>query len=116
VQLRYSYRLYPGPDQRAALARAFGCARVVFNDALAARQAAYAAGEPYLSDAAMSAALTASKQACKECGTVHDRDVNAAKNIAALGRREALNARGGQVRPAATLAPAREAGSRRGAA
>jgi putative transposase len=53
---------------------------------------------------------------CKECGTVHDRDVNAARNIAALGRREALNARGGQVRPAATLAPAGEAGSRRGAA
>lgn len=53
---------------------------------------------------------------CKACGMVLDRDVNAAKNIAALGRREALNARGGQVRPAATLAPAREAGSRRGAA
>jgi putative transposase len=53
---------------------------------------------------------------CKECGTVHDRDVNAARNIAALGRREALNARGGQVRPAATLAPAGEAGSRRDAA
>jgi putative transposase len=45
-----------------ALTRAFGCARVVFNDALAARQAAHAAGEPYLSDAAMSARLTASKQ------------------------------------------------------
>jgi putative transposase len=53
---------------------------------------------------------------CKECGTTHDRDVNAAKNIAALGRREALNARGGQVRPAVTLAQAGEAGSRRGAA
>ena len=53
---------------------------------------------------------------CKICGAVHDRDVNAARNIAALGRREALNARGGQVRPAATPAPACEAGSRRGAA
>jgi putative transposase len=61
VQLRYSYRLYPTPGQQQALARAFGCARVVFNDALAARQAARASGEPYLSDAALSAALTAAK-------------------------------------------------------
>jgi putative transposase len=53
---------------------------------------------------------------CKACGTVHDRDVNAARNIAALGRREALNARGGDVRPALALAVACEAGSRRGAA
>jgi putative transposase len=53
---------------------------------------------------------------CKTCGAVHDRDVNAARNILALGRRERLNARGGQVRPAATPAPACEAGSRRGAA
>jgi IS605 OrfB family transposase len=34
---------------------------VVFNDALAARQAAHKAGEPYITDAAMSATLTASK-------------------------------------------------------
>ena len=53
---------------------------------------------------------------CAACGAVHDRDLNAAKNILALGRRERLNARGGQVRPAATLAQADEAGSRRSAA
>jgi putative transposase len=62
VQLRYSFRLYPAPGQAQALARAFGCARVVFNDALTARQAAHAAGEPYLTDADMSARLTASKE------------------------------------------------------
>jgi putative transposase len=55
--------LYPTPAQREALARAFGCARVVFNDALAARQAAHEAGEPYISDAAMSRRLTKAKTA-----------------------------------------------------
>lgn len=59
--LRYSYRLYPNRDQRAALSRAFGCARVVYNDALAYRQAAYEAGEKYPSDAEMSRRLTQSK-------------------------------------------------------
>jgi putative transposase len=61
VQLRYSFRLYPTPGQCIALAKAFGCARVVFNDALAARQAAYVAGLPYVTDAALSARLTAAK-------------------------------------------------------
>jgi putative transposase len=50
MRLRYNYRLYPSPGQRAALARAFGCARVVYNDALRARQQAHAAGLPYLTD------------------------------------------------------------------
>ncbi|MFB7848234.1 RNA-guided endonuclease InsQ/TnpB family protein [Streptomyces sp. NPDC056053] len=45
MQLRYSFRLYPNGPQRSALAQAFGCARVVFNDALRARETARAAGE-----------------------------------------------------------------------
>ena len=61
MQLRYNYRLYPTPAQRAALARAFGCARVVFNDGLRARQEAFAAGLPYVTDAELSARLTAAK-------------------------------------------------------
>ncbi|WP_406258132.1 helix-turn-helix domain-containing protein [Streptomyces chartreusis] len=44
VQLRYNFRLYPSAGQRIALARAFGCARVVFNDALRFREEARAAG------------------------------------------------------------------------
>ncbi|MEU4084659.1 RNA-guided endonuclease InsQ/TnpB family protein [Streptomyces aureus] len=43
MYLRYSFRLEPTPGQRIALARTFGCARVVYNDALAARKAAYQA-------------------------------------------------------------------------
>jgi putative transposase len=61
VQLRYSYRLYPTPGQAQSLARAFGCARVVFNDALAARQAAHTAGQPYITDADISKRLTQAK-------------------------------------------------------
>ena len=53
----------PSPGQRAALARAFGCARVVLNDGLRARQEAYAAGLPYVTDAELSARLTAAKTA-----------------------------------------------------
>ena len=63
VQLRYNYRLYRAPAERAALARAFGCARVVFNDGLRLRQDARAAGLPYPSDAELSARLTAAKGA-----------------------------------------------------
>jgi putative transposase len=61
VQLRYNYRLYPDVSQREALARAFGCARVVFNDGLRARQEACEAGLPYLSDAELSKRVTAAK-------------------------------------------------------
>jgi putative transposase len=39
--------------------------------------------------------------ACAACGTVHDPDLNAAKNVLALGRRESLNARGGPGKTAA---------------
>ncbi|HCU94669.1 MAG TPA: transposase [Actinobacteria bacterium] len=45
MQVRYRYRIYPSPGQEQALARAFGCARVVFNDCLRLRDACHAAGE-----------------------------------------------------------------------
>jgi putative transposase len=61
VQLRYNYRLYPDTSQRDCLARAFGCARVVFNDGLRARQAAREAGLPYLCDGVLSKVLTEAK-------------------------------------------------------
>jgi putative transposase len=45
VKQRYRYRLYPHPHQQVALAKAFGCARVVWNDALAKSRELYASGE-----------------------------------------------------------------------
>jgi putative transposase len=57
MQLRYAFRLYPEPGQRAALARAFGCARVVFNDAVRAREDAHAAQQSYPSAAVLSQQL-----------------------------------------------------------
>ncbi|WP_046733418.1 RNA-guided endonuclease InsQ/TnpB family protein [Streptomyces humi] len=47
MQLRYAFRLYPNAGQRTALARAFGCARMVFNDAVRAREDARKAGQPF---------------------------------------------------------------------
>jgi putative transposase len=54
VQLRYNFRVYPGAVQREALARAFGCARVVYSDGLRARQRARTEGLPYISDGELS--------------------------------------------------------------
>ena len=51
MQLRYNFRIYPTPGQRMALAKAFGCARVVYNDGLRIRQEAFKAGLPYIKDA-----------------------------------------------------------------
>jgi putative transposase len=61
VQLRYKYRIYPSAGQEVALARAFGCARAVFNDGLRAREQARQAGLPYLTDAELSRRLTLAK-------------------------------------------------------
>ncbi|KFG09494.1 transposase [Streptomyces scabiei] len=62
MQLRYSFRLYPSAGQRTALVRAFGCARVVFNDALRVREEAHVAGLPFVTSAELSKRLAAVKK------------------------------------------------------
>jgi putative transposase len=57
VQLRYNFRLYPTAGQQESFARAFGCARVVYNDALRLRKDAHAAGAPWLKSGDLSKRL-----------------------------------------------------------
>jgi putative transposase len=57
VRLRYDFRIDPTPGQANRLARAFGCARVVFNDGLRVRKQARAAGLAYPKTADLSKAL-----------------------------------------------------------
>ncbi|WP_156037465.1 RNA-guided endonuclease InsQ/TnpB family protein [Glycomyces tenuis] len=57
VHLRYSFRVYPTGPQRQSLARTFGCVRTVYNDAVAARRAAYEAGAKYPSAVALAKSL-----------------------------------------------------------
>ncbi|MET8630462.1 RNA-guided endonuclease TnpB family protein [Kitasatospora sp. NPDC004669] len=62
MQLRYGFRTYPSAGQCASLARSFGCARVVFNDALRVREDTRVAGLPFVTSAELSKRLTASKK------------------------------------------------------
>ncbi|MFE2724206.1 RNA-guided endonuclease InsQ/TnpB family protein [Kitasatospora sp. NPDC059327] len=57
MHLRYSYRIYPTAGQRQALARTFGCARVVHNDALALRKAAWKADRSRIPTGALAKAV-----------------------------------------------------------
>ncbi|MFG3001319.1 RNA-guided endonuclease InsQ/TnpB family protein [Streptomyces sp. NPDC048340] len=54
MKLRYNFRVYPNAPQRLALAQAFGCTRVVWNDCLRARTKAHESGLPYVKSAELS--------------------------------------------------------------
>jgi putative transposase len=60
--VRYRYRAYPTAGQVQALARAFGCARVVYNDAIRVRQDAHAAGEKLSDTEVQRRVVTLAKQ------------------------------------------------------
>ncbi|SPF01543.1 RNA-guided endonuclease InsQ/TnpB family protein [Streptomyces sp. MA5143a] len=66
MQLRYAFRLYPDAAQQAALARAFGCARVVFNDAVRAREDARKAELPFPTAGELSRRLITEAKQTKE--------------------------------------------------
>jgi len=62
VQVRYRYRAYPTAGQRQMLARTFGCARVVFNDALRLREELHEAGEKLSDSQVQARVITLAKQ------------------------------------------------------
>ena len=63
VLLRYRYRCYPEPGQKALLAKAFGYARVVWNDALALNRQLYQdEGKPFDSGALMKRCIAEAKR------------------------------------------------------
>lgn len=124
MHMRYRYRIEPTPAQQTMLARVFGCARVVFNDALRVRDEAYWAGIKLPDSEIQRRVITQAKMTterawlggvpsvalvqsvndsgqwtCPECQITHDRDYNAAKVILAAGRAERLNACGAPVSP-----------------
>ncbi|MFE6801090.1 RNA-guided endonuclease InsQ/TnpB family protein [Streptomyces sp. NPDC057681] len=66
MQLRYAFRLYPNAVQQASLARAFGCARVVFNDAVRAREDARKAEQPFPTAGELSRKLITEAKLTKE--------------------------------------------------
>lgn len=59
---RYRYRAYPTPGQQAAAARLFGCTRVAWNDALAAREQARREGTKIPSMGDLDKAMNAAKK------------------------------------------------------
>jgi putative transposase len=66
MHLRYSFRLYPDTGQQTALAKAFGCARVVFNDAVRAREDARQAAQPFPTAGQLSRKLITEAKRTKE--------------------------------------------------
>ncbi|WP_392964358.1 RNA-guided endonuclease InsQ/TnpB family protein [Streptomyces sp. LN245] len=66
MQLRYAFRLYPDAGQRTELAKAFGCARVVFNDAVRAREDARKAGMAFPTAGDLSRKLITEAKRTKE--------------------------------------------------
>jgi putative transposase len=87
VRLRYHYRLDPTPVQRRALARAFGCARVVYNDGLKMRQDAYKAGLSFIGDAELSRrVVTLAKQTPERAWLGEVSAVILQQSLADLGR------------------------------
>ena len=73
MPVRYRYRIYPAPGQQQALARVFGCARVVYNDCLRVRDEAHAAGEKVSDTEVQRRVITVAKRTPQRAWLVRSR-------------------------------------------
>lgn len=62
MKQRYKYRIYPHPHQQQLLAQSFGCARVVWNDALVKSKELYEAGEKAIGSPLLKLCITDAKK------------------------------------------------------
>ena len=115
MEKAYRYRFYPTPEQEWLLRRTLGCVRLVYNRALAARTEGWYERQERIGYSQTSSMLTAWKQQedlqfLNEVSCVpHDRDMNAAKNILAVGH--TVSVCGATVRPEGSKS--RKAGARK---
>src|SRR5260370_41747251 len=90
VLVRYRYRLYPSPGQQQALARVFGCARVVFNDCLRLREEMQAAGAK-ISDSEVQRRVVTLAKRSPERGGLSERPSGALRQPCSDARRADRN-------------------------
>jgi putative transposase len=113
MQVRYRYRLYPSPGQQQALARAFGCARVVYNDCLRLRDACHSAGEKISDTEVQRRVITVAKLTPERSWLG---EVASVALVQACQEARRLNACGTGVRPPTRVAAGAEAGTHRSVA
>ena len=89
----YKFRIYPNDEQKILFAKTFGCVRMVYNHWLDRKIMQYKEHKTSATYTVCAKEMAEMKNLelrewdCPQCGTHHDRDINAAINIRNEGMR-----------------------------